>query len=113
MNTISTHVLDTSLGKPAKAMPLCLEILKSQKWIEISSSSTNTDGRVPDLLSKNRKLKKGTYRIRFNTSLYFKAQKKNCFYPYAEIVFEIRSNGEHYHVPLLISPYGYSTYRGS
>ncbi|MBP9160704.1 MAG: hydroxyisourate hydrolase, partial [Flavobacteriales bacterium] len=70
------------------------------------------DGRVPDLLPKDTKLAQGTYRIRFDVSAYFSENKTKSFYPYIEVVFELAADG-HYHVPLLLSPWGYSTYRGS
>ncbi len=74
--------------------------------------STNADGRVPDLLQKDTQLAEGIYRIRFDVSAYFSEHKAKSFYPYIEVVFELEADG-HYHVPLLLSPWGYSTYRGS
>lgn len=112
MNTISTHVLDTSIGKPAKDMPIRFEKLVGTNWNILSQTSTNADGRVTNLLGDN-KLEAGTYRMHFNIGEYFKNKNQMGFYPYAEVVFEIKGSGEHYHVPLLVSPYGYSTYRGS
>ncbi len=113
MNTISTHVLDTSIGKPAKDMPIRLEKQSGTNWTILSQSTTNADGRVTNLLGDQSKLEPGIYRMHFNVGEYFKAKNLNSFYPFAEIVFEIKGSGEHYHVPLLVSPYGYSTYRGS
>lgn len=107
---ITTHILDVALGKPAANVPVDLEILKGKTWKKLSTKRTNKDGRVEDLLSPGAKIAKGTYRLSFKIGKYFKGE---TFYPYAEIVFQVKNLGAHYHVPLLVSPYGYSTYRGS
>jgi 5-hydroxyisourate hydrolase len=113
MSTISTHVLDTSKGKPAANVGITLEVMKApDDWKEFAKSTTNNDGRAPELLAKDHNLEKGTYRITFDTANYFKNNDTKSFYPYVAIVFEIGSD-EHYHVPLLLNPFGYSTYRGS
>ena len=113
MITISTHVLDTSKGKPAVEVPILLEFMKSQnEWQEIGKATTNKDGRAPELINKEIPLEKGTYRITFDTNTYFKLSDIKGFYPTVSIVFQIE-NEEHHHVPLLINPFGYSTYRGS
>ena len=107
---ITTHILDVSSGKPADGVKVELDILKGKKWKGLASGKTNSDGRVEDLLKTGTKIEAGTYKLSFKIGKYFKGE---TFYPYAEIVFEVKSLAQHYHVPLLVSPYGYSTYRGS
>ncbi len=108
---ITTHVLDTMLGKPAAGVRIRLEKKTGRGWKLLAAKRTNKDGRIPDLLA-GEKLR-GTYRLRFDTASYFKATRRACFYPYVEVVFTIAESSGHYHVPLLLSPFGYSTYRGS
>ncbi|HMO50186.1 MAG TPA: hydroxyisourate hydrolase [Kiritimatiellia bacterium] len=111
---ITTHVLDTALGQPAAGVPVRLFVeASSGEWTQLSAGTTNADGRVADLLPSDHDLQPGRYRMHFNTEAYFSAVKIAGFYPYADIVFEIRDTSAHYHIPLLLSPYGYSTYRGS
>lgn len=113
MNTLSTHVLDTAIGKPVPGIQIELSSQEGDKWPVISCNSTNTDGRVSQLLPGDQPLKEGTYKLKFLTTPYFEAQSKSSFYPYVEIVFYLGKDDAHYHVPLLISGWGYSTYRGS
>ncbi|MBI4057155.1 MAG: hydroxyisourate hydrolase [Elusimicrobia bacterium] len=114
MEMISTHVLDTSRGRPAKGVPVRLCIRSSRdQWKLLAKGTTNKDGRIPDLLSKGTKLKKGVYLIIFETAKYFHSTGTKCFYPVVAITFSIQKPRDHYHIPLLLSPYGYSTYRGS
>lgn len=112
---ITTHVLDTSTGKPAAAVDVVLEAEGGGKWKRVGISKTNADGRVKDWLTTraNFSLVKGMYRIKFNTRRYFTDRGVETFYPYVEIIFNVESAEEHYHVPLLVSPFAYSTYRGS
>ncbi len=114
MKSISTHVLDISVGRPARDVPVLLEecISDKKEWRELGGGKTDADGRIKDLVPEGQ-LKAGTYRISFDTRAYFDAQGIEGFYPEASIVFVIRDAAAHYHVPLLLSPYGYSTYRGS
>ena len=113
MSAITTHILDTSIGKPASDVPVKLEFLVGNSWTEIGGGTTNTDGRVKDLITDSTKFKAGQYRISFAVSDYFTVQEVDSFYPYVEIVFVVRDTDSHYHVPLLLNPFGYSTYRGS
>jgi 5-hydroxyisourate hydrolase len=113
VSQITTHVLDTALGKPASDIPVRLEFSEGESWKSVAQGQTNSDGRVPDLLPKNSKLHAGTYRITFDLQTYFATQKRKSFYPYASIVFQIEDASQHFHVPLLLSGFGYSTYRGS
>jgi hydroxyisourate hydrolase len=112
MSQITTHVLDTSLGKPAQHVSIVLEQLKGSEWKHLGSGKTNADGRLPGLLAADRKLEPGTYRLVFDTVSYFNTQGVKGFYPEVTIAFEV-SDSSHYHVPLLLNPFGYSTYRGS
>ena len=114
MNRISTHVLDTAQGKPAKDVPVRLERQESSgEWRVLSSSRTDGDGRCPQLLSENDTLREGNYRLAFDTSNYHLAQKIQGLYPVVEITFHVRDGESHLHIPLLLSPHGYTTYRGS
>jgi len=113
MSQITTHVLDTAIGKPAEGIDLTLSHFIDGKWDLLGGGTTNSDGRVADLLSDEITLKAGRYKVLFVTEAYFKRQNVEAFYPYADIVFDITGDGEHYHIPLLLSPFGYSTYRGS
>ena len=113
MSQITTHVLDTSKGKPAAGIQIVLEELdKDHKWTTRGKGETNSDGRVSDLLQPEVRLDPGTYRLLFGTGVYFKKQSVSCFYPSVIIIFEVTDHS-HYHVPLLLNPFGYSTYRGS
>jgi 5-hydroxyisourate hydrolase len=111
---ITTHVLDTSRGKAASGIPVLLERRDSEtQWTRIALSSTNADGRVENLLAPESKVEAGTYRLTFETEGYFRALGTLNFYPLVILVFKITQPTEHHHVPLLISPFGYSTYRGT
>ncbi|WOJ95915.1 hydroxyisourate hydrolase [Congregibacter brevis] len=113
MSQITTHILDTALGQPASAVPLALFQLQDNEWTELSSGVTNDDGRIAGLLAADHVLPAGTYRMHFDTSAYFSNRDLDVFYPYVDVVFNLDDSGEHYHIPLLLSPFGYSTYRGS
>ena len=113
MTTISTHVLDTARGMPARGIRVTLQRSAGpDKWDDLAMGSTNADGRIPDFVPKDVVLVEGQYRMRFDVSAYFSEHKTKSFYPYIEVVFELAADG-HYHIPLLLSPWGYSTYRGS
>jgi 5-hydroxyisourate hydrolase len=112
MSDITTHVLDVSIGKPAAGVPVTLEIQKAADWKELSRGATDSDGRLRHLLAPG-SLVKGTYRLTFETEPYFKSRKVEGLYPLIAIVFQVRNAKEHHHIPLLLSPFGYSTYRGS
>lgn len=113
MSQITTHILDTTRGLPAQNVPISLYVQQGDGWQELGSGVTNEDGRLPGLLAADVKLPAGIYRMHFHTSDYFKANKETGFYPYVDIVFELDGNGAHYHIPLLLTAFGYSTYRGS
>lgn len=116
MSQITTHVLDTSRGQPAPDLPITLfsQFSKANEgWQQLASGVTNTDGRITGLLADDVKLPAGVYRMHFETNVYFKSNNEQGFYPYVDIVFELDANGDHYHIPLLLTAFGYSTYRGS
>jgi 5-hydroxyisourate hydrolase len=108
---ISTHVLDTSAGVPAGGIPVSLEIRRVDAWEPVGSGVTDDDGRLGDLTPEG--VDEGTYRIRFDTAAYFAARGVRGFYPEVSVVFDVTDAGTHHHVPLLLSPFAYSTYRGS
>lgn len=112
MSQITTHILDTTKGKPAAGVSIILYKSGSSAFTEIARGTTNADGRIPDLLAKDKTLEKGIYKMHFAVKPYFDKDNLAAFYPFVEIVFEVNS-ADHYHVPLLLNPFGYSTYRGS
>jgi 5-hydroxyisourate hydrolase len=113
MSGISTHVLDTSLGRPAAGLPVVLELETSAgKWKELRRAATDADGRIGHLLPPG-DLIMGTYRLTFDTASYSRANSLPEFYPQVAVTFTVRDPKQHHHIPLLLSPYGYSTYRGS
>ncbi|ARU57734.1 transthyretin family protein [Oleiphilus messinensis] len=113
---ITTHVLDTHLGRPAVGIQVTLFRSQSgqpgSEWVEIAQSRTNQDGRITDWL-EGQSRETGVYKIEFETDPYFDNQGLTCFYPNVTITFRIQHPEQHYHVPLLISAHGMSTYRGS
>lgn len=109
---ITTHVLDTSIGKPAAGVAVRLARLEGGAFADIASGVTDADGRASHLLAPG-SLTTGTYRISFDVAAYFAASGRASFYPHVDVVFVIESLDPHYHVPLLLNPFGYSTYRGS
>jgi len=113
MSQITTHVLDTTRGMPAQGLPITLSAQTNEGWQELASGVTNADGRVVGLLADDIVLAAGIYRMHFATKPYYKANKEQGFYPYVDIVFELIGNNAHYHIPLLLTAFGYSTYRGS
>ena len=113
MSGITTHVLDISRGRPAQGVPVTLEVEAAGGWKLVGKGATNTDGRITDLMPTDSALGKGVYRLIFDTGKYFASRKVESLYPQVTVVFQIDNPEQHYHVPLLLSPFGYSTYRGS
>lgn len=114
MSHVTTHVLDAALGRPARDVPVRLEAATDPgrtDWRLIARGRTNHDGRVPDLGPDQ--LPAGYHRVVFDTAAYFTATGQRGFYPEVVIVFDLADEDAHYHVPLLLSPFAYSTYRGS
>lgn len=112
VSQITTHVLDTAIGKPGKDISIRLQKKVGQHWQTIAQGITNADGRIPDLLPQHRNLKPDVYRMVFDTGMYYGKTHTQTFYPEVEIQFTTFDQ-THYHVPLLVNPFGYSTYRGS
>jgi 5-hydroxyisourate hydrolase len=113
MSGITTHVLDLASGRPAAGVAVKLEIFAGKGWTALADRVTDADGRVRDLIAAGSALDAGRYRLTFATGPYLAAQGHAAFFPEAAIVFEVRDPAQHHHVPLLLSPFGYSTYRGS
>ena len=107
---ISTHVLDTARGHPADGVPVVLEHDGGDGGEELARAVTDSDGRVRELLARD--LHDGRYRLTFDTGQYFRTVGDGAFYPEVSVVFTVAGGG-HHHVPLLLSPFGYTTYRGS
>jgi 5-hydroxyisourate hydrolase len=112
MSQVTTHILDTATGRPAAHVHVNFYQLVHEDWKMVAEGHTDENGRISGLLQGHSNLAQGTYKLNFLTGEYFRAAGLATFYPYVEIIFEINSS-EHYHVPLLLSPFGYSTYRGS
>ena len=114
MSAITTHVLDTARGRPAAGVPVVLEVIGPlDQWQEIGRGVTDPDGRLKTLMPGSQALTAGVYRLVFDTRAYFETQRTRGFYPQVTVTFEVGEGDAHYHVPLLLSPFGYSTYRGS
>lgn len=111
---LSSHILDIQSGLPAKGVKITLHKLgEDNQWIKTDERTTDSDGRVKDFLEKKTpEGNKGIYKLTFHVKDYFQSQKQDTFYPFIEVVFEIK-DGNHYHVPITLSAYGYSTYRGN
>ena len=112
MASISTHVLDTALGRPAEGLAIHLQALLNGEWALVGEGITDTDGRVPKTTLAPTGIGPGVYQMVFETGAYLERVHGKGFYPYVPIVFEVTAD-QHYHVPLLLSPFGISTYRGS
>lgn len=113
MSPITTHVLDTARGRPAAGIPVTLEALDAAgRARELGRGMTDTDGRARALHPPHA-LAAGRYRLTFELEEYFRAQGVRAFYPSVAVTFVVADGAEHHHVPLLLSPFGYSTYRGS
>ena len=114
MKRISTHILDTARGQPAAAVLVRLERCDlSGDWHRLAAAATDSDGRCAQLLPEDEQLTEGTYRLTFDTAKYFASQGIQGLYPYVEIAFCVGDGESHFHIPLLLSPNGYTTYRGS
>ena len=114
MSAITTHVLDTALGRPAAGIAVALERrAEDGRWDHVGRGHTDNEGRLRTLYPPNQPLQPGVYRLTFDTQKYFDTDDIDTFYPEVIVVFETAAGESHYHVPLLLSPFGYSTYRGT
>lgn len=114
MSGITTHVLDTARGRPAGGVPVTLEVrAEGGGWRELGRGATDDDGRLKTLLPPGHALSEGVYRLTFDTFVYFASHDTEGFYTEVVVSFVVRDAAQHHHVPLLLSPFGYSTYRGS
>ena len=111
---LSSHILDISQGKPAPNVKIALSKQdKNQNWVLIDEKYTDNNGRIKDFLKEeSNKNNNGVYKLTFYITPYFEKLKQKTFYPFIEVVFEIKDN-QHYHIPITLSPYGYSTYKGN
>ncbi|MCW2257696.1 5-hydroxyisourate hydrolase [Providencia alcalifaciens] len=112
-DTLSVHILNQQTGKPAPGVEVTLEQKQSNSWKVLNLDKTDKDGRIKKLWPDNIKTEIGEYRVTFKTGKYFADNKQNSFFPEIPVEFIISNTEEHYHIPLLLSQYGYSTYRGS
>lgn len=113
MSAITTHVLDTARGRPAAGVAVAIYRASDNGWILLGQGVTDADGRCRNLLRPDVPLPAGKYRLCFETGAWFREEGLEAFHPEVNVTFDVRHSGEHYHVPLLISPFGYTTYRGS
>ncbi len=112
-NPLSVHVLNLESGLPSANVKVVLEAQQGDKWVKLNEGVTNDQGRISELYPKESTLKKGVYKVTFQTGEWFKANNQRSFFPEVPVIFNIDGNLDHYHIPLLLSPYGYSTYRGN
>lgn len=112
MSSLSTHILDQGSGKPAQNLEVLLQQLTDEGWVQIGSQCSNSDGRIASF-DLEEPLTTGIFQLDFDTGDYFEKKGDQCFYPYVSIIFQLEDADQHYHVPLLLNRYGYSTYRGS
>ncbi len=110
---ISTHVLDTARGAPARGVHIKLERIAGDGWELVGDGETDLEGRLRTLVPQDVALTPNTYRLTFDTHAYARKNLVECFFPEVQITFDVKDSSQHYHVPLLLSPYGYSTYRGT
>jgi 5-hydroxyisourate hydrolase len=113
MKRLSTHVLDTTRGQPASGIVVVLECAAGAEWKLLGQGQTDADGRIPNLIGDPSGLPAGDYRLRFATAAYFHALGMAVFYPEVQVHVRLGETSKNYHLPLLLSPYGYTTYRGS
>lgn len=112
-NPLSVHVLNLQDGLPSPDVEVLLEKQDGVQWSRLNSSVTNAQGRVPALYPNGKKLETGIYRVTFKTGKWFASQKSISFFPEIPVIFRVDGSVAHHHIPLLLSPYGYSTYRGN
>ena len=112
-NPISVHVLNLQSGLPSANVKVTLEEQKNGKWMPLSEGVTNDQGRITGLFPENKPFDHAIYKVTFKTGDWFKKNQQATFFPEVPVIFEADGSVPHYHIPLLVSPYGYSTYRGN
>lgn len=112
-NPLSVHVLNLENGLPSPGVEVILEQQDGKNWTKLNSGVTNEQGRIPALYPEGKKLEQGVYRVTFETGDWFKKHDTATFFPEVPVIFSADASVEHYHIPLLLSPYGFSTYRGN
>ena len=112
-NPLSVHVLDQQSGQPGAGIEVTLEQRKGTEWIQLASGVTNEQGRIPALYPEGKAMAAGDYRIVFRTGEHFARKGQPSFFPRIPVEFTVDAPAQHYHIPLLLSPFGYSTYRGN
>jgi 5-hydroxyisourate hydrolase len=110
---LAIHALNTTTGKPAIGLDVTLERKLGNDWEVLGRGRTDDQGLREDLYPRAKPFQAGIYRLIYDTGAYFKGQGVKTFFPWVEVAFEIEKIDEHYHIPILLNPYGYSTYRGS
>lgn len=112
-NPLSVHVLNLENGLPSSNVSVTLEEQKNGQWVKISEAKTNEQGRITELFPENKAFQSTIYKVTFKTGDWFKANNQKTFFPEVPVIFQVDGSVKHYHIPLLLSPYGYSTYRGN
>lgn len=112
-NPLSVHVLNLENGLPSSNVSVTLEEQKNGQWVKISEAKTNEQGRITELFPENKAFQSAIYKVTFKTGDWFKANNQKTFFPEVPVIFQVDGSVKHYHIPLLLSPYGYSTYRGN
>ena len=112
-NPLSVHVLNLENGLPSPGVEVVLEQKNGDNWTKLNTGVTNEQGRIPALYPEGKKLEQGVYRVTFETGDWFKKHDTATFFPEVPVIFSADASVEHYHIPLLLSPYGFSTYRGN
>lgn len=112
-NPLSVHVLNLQNGLPSAGVDVTVEKQQGDTWQLLNKGTTDNNGRIVALFPNNKTMNKGVYKVTFNTGKWFKAHQIETFFPVVPVIFEVDGSINHYHIPLLISPYGYSTYRGN
>lgn len=112
-NPLSVHVLDQVSGQPAPGIAVVLEQQQGQSWKTLNQGTTDAQGRIKGLFPEKQTLSPGIYRVTFKTGAFFRAQGTATFFPEIPVLFEVSNPAQHYHIPLLLSPFGYATYRGN
>ncbi|HDS9458804.1 TPA: hydroxyisourate hydrolase [Enterobacter asburiae] len=111
--TLSVHVLDQQTGMPPSDVTVTLEKQEQDKWTQLASGKTDQDGRIKSLYPQDQDMQPGVYKVTFKTAEYFHGKKLDSFFPEVPVLFTVTRTNEKLHIPLLLSQYGYSTYKGS